>query len=127
MIIARPFNNYGPRQHLETLVPRFNTSCILGEPLTVHGDGTASRDFMHVNDHCRALDLLLHAPCDQVIGEVFNLGSDQHTTILEMAHTICALMDTEQLPIAFIGDRPGQVSRHTVDASKARRAVGWEG
>ena len=53
-IIVRPFNNYGPHQHLEKLIPRYITSCLLGEPLRVHGDGLASRDFVHVDDHCRA-------------------------------------------------------------------------
>src|SRR5262249_2748795 len=54
-VIVRPFNNFGPYQHLEKVVPRFITSCILGEPLTVHGDGSARRDFLFVQDHCKAL------------------------------------------------------------------------
>src|SRR6266487_3359339 len=57
-VIVRPFNNYGPHQHLEKVVPRFITSCILGEPMRVHGDGSAARDFIHVEDHCEALDRL---------------------------------------------------------------------
>src|SRR5216684_5289114 len=67
-VIVRPFNNYGPYQHLEKAVPRFITSCILGEPITVHGDGSAARDFIFVLDHARALDLLMHAPRERVLG-----------------------------------------------------------
>ena len=64
--IIRPFNNFGPRQHLEKAVPRFITSAILGEPLTVHGDGSAARDFVFVEDVCRAVLAVLNAPSEKV-------------------------------------------------------------
>ncbi len=123
-LIVRPFNNYGPNQHLEKLIPRFVTSCILGEPLRVHGDGSAARDFLHVGDHCRALDLLLHAPREKVVGHVFNLGSGVHRTILEVAHAVREAMGCD-VPLEFIGDRPGQVFRHTCNAAKFQRLLGW--
>ena len=126
VIIIRSFNNYGPRQHLEKLVPRFIASCMLGEPLTVHGDGAAARDFLHVDDHCRALDLLLHAPSERVVGEIFNLGTGRHTTVVEMAHAICSAMGSPQHPMNFVEERPGQVLRQTADFSKACRTLGWE-
>ena len=63
-VIVRPFNNFGPMQHLEKVVPRFITSVILDEQLTVHGNGEAARDFLHVDDTCRAIDLILQAPDD---------------------------------------------------------------
>jgi dTDP-glucose 4,6-dehydratase len=125
-IIVRPFNNYGPFQHLEKAVPRFVTSCLLGEPLTVHGDGSAARDWLFVDDHCAALDRLLHAPLDHVVGEVFNLGTRQHLTIFEIATAVRAAMGNPvQSPIQFIGDRPGQVFRHTCDAAKASEVLDW--
>ena len=62
-VIVRPFNQFGPRQHLEKVIPRFITSCLLDEPLRVHGDGSAARDFIYVEDTCRALDCLAH--CDR--------------------------------------------------------------
>ena len=124
-VIVRPFNNYGPYQHLEKLVPRFITSCILGEPLRVHGDGMAARDFLFIDDHCEALDLILHGPRESVIGEVFNLGSGRHITVLEIAQAVREAMNASYIPIEFIGDRPGQVFRHTCDHSKIRRTVGW--
>src|SRR5215468_1091086 len=77
-VIVRPFNNYGPYQHLEKVVPRFITSCILDEKLTVHGKGDAARDFLHVEDTCRAIDLVLQAPDDLVHGEIFNVASGEH-------------------------------------------------
>ncbi len=124
-VIVRPFNNYGPRQHLEKVIPRFITSVILGEPLTIHGDGSAARDFIHVEDTCRGLDMLLHAPREQVVGQVFNLASGRHRTILSIAQDIIRLMDYGRERIVFIGDRPGQVFRHTGDAAKADRVLGW--
>jgi dTDP-glucose 4,6-dehydratase len=125
-VIVRPFNNYGPRQHLEKVLPRFITSCILKEPLRVHGDGSAARDFIHVREHAEALDLLLHAPLDKVVGQVFNLGSGRHRSILELAETVRRCMDAPEVPLEFIGDRPGQVFRHTCGGSKIERVLGWK-
>jgi dTDP-glucose 4,6-dehydratase len=124
-VIVRPFNNYGPHQHLEKAVPRFITSCILGEPLTVHGDGSAARDFMFVEDHCQALDRLLHADRERVIGQVINLGTGRHIRIRELAEQVREVMGSD-VPIQFIGDRPGQVFRHTCDTTKARQLLEWE-
>jgi dTDP-glucose 4,6-dehydratase len=125
-VIVRPFNNYGPRQHLEKVVPRFVTSCILGEPLTVHGDGSAARDFMFVEDHCDAIDRLIHADRSKVIGQIMNLGTERHRTVLEIAEAVRTAMGRPAAsPIEFIGDRPGQVFRHTADASKAADILGW--
>ena len=125
-VIVRPFNNYGPYQHLEKVVPRFITSCLLKEPITVHGDGGAMRDFIYVDDHCRALDLLLHVDPARVVGQVFNVGSGAHLSVLEIAEAVRAQMGAAQVPIEFIGDRPGQVFRHTADTLKLRELVGWQ-
>lgn len=124
-VLVRPFNNFGPLQHLEKAVPRFITSAMLGESMTVHGDGTSARDWMHVDDHCRALDLLLHAKRDTVVGEVINLGTGTDHTVLSIAETIRRVAGREDTPISFIGDRPGQVFRHTCDPTKAERLLGW--
>jgi dTDP-glucose 4,6-dehydratase len=124
-VIVRPFNNYGPHQHLEKVVPRFITSCLLGEPLTVHGDGSARRDFMYVDDHCRALDKLLHAPRDKVVGEVFNLGTGSDVSVLEIAEAVKGAMKNSNSAIELIGERPGQVIRHTCESAKFEQAVGW--
>ncbi|MGD8564503.1 MAG: GDP-mannose 4,6-dehydratase [Desulfarculaceae bacterium] len=125
-VIVRPFNNYGPRQHLEKVVPRFVTSVLLDEPLTVHGNGQASRDFLHVQDCCRGIDAVLHAPEEKVVGEVFNLASGVHRSILSIAEDVVELMECSPDQITFIGDRPGQVFRHTGDYSKINDLLGWE-
>lgn len=124
-VIVRPFNNYGPYQHLEKAVPRFITSCILGEPLTVHGDGSAARDWMFVEDHCEALDRLLHVDLENVVGQTINLGTERHRTILEVASAVREAMNPPDSPIELVGDRPGQVFRHTCDASKAKQLLDW--
>jgi dTDP-glucose 4,6-dehydratase len=125
-VIVRPFNNYGPRQHLEKLVPRFITSCILKEPLRVHGDGSAARDFIHVRDHAEALDCLIHAPLDKIVGQVFNLGTGRHRSILEIAEAVRKAMNAGDVPLEYVGDRPGQVFRHTCDPKKIEAAIAWK-
>jgi len=125
-VIVRPFNNFGPRQHLEKAVPRFITSCLLGEPITIHGDGSAARDWLFVEDHCDALEAIIDADLNEVLGEVFNLGSGKDRSIREVASVIRASMpEAASLPFEHLSDRPGQVTRHTCDAGKALRVLGW--
>jgi len=125
-VIVRPFNNFGPMQHLEKVVPRFITSTLLGEKLTVHGKGDAARDFLHVEDTCRAIDLVLQASGDLVHGETFNVASGEHRSILEIARDVVGLMNYRMDQIQFIEDRPGQVVRHTGNWSKIHRVLGWK-
>jgi dTDP-glucose 4,6-dehydratase len=125
-VIVRPFNNYGPYQHLEKAVPRFITSCLLKEPLTVHGDGSAKRDWIFVEEHCEALDKLLHVDIEKVSGQVVNIGTTEDKSVLEVAETVLKVMKSDNGKIQFIGDRPGQVFRHTADASKLKELIGWE-
>ncbi len=124
-VIVRPFNNYGPRQHLEKVVPRFITSCILDEPLRVHGDGSAMRDWTFVEDTCTALDRIIHADLRSVAGEAINIGTGCSISILDIAWTIVRKIGKSEELITFVGDRPGQVFRHTADWSKAERLLGW--
>lgn len=124
--IIRPFNNYGPYQHLEKAIPRFITSCILNEPIRVHGDGGAARDFVFVEDLCRAIDSVMHADLDVVKGEVFNVASGMHRSILSIAQDIVRMMGKDESIIQFVGDRPGQVFRHTGDIRKIQRVLDWQ-
>src|SRR4030081_194767 len=73
IVIVRPFNNYGPRQHPEKVVPRFITQALADEPLTVHGDGHASRDWLYVGDHAAAIQAVIDAPIETIAGEVLNI------------------------------------------------------
>ena len=125
-IIVRPFNNYGPRQHLEKAIPRFVTSAILGEPLTIHGPGGSARDWVFVEDVCEGVDRILQADLERVKGEVINLGSGNATSVLEVAQMILDKMGKPLSLMTHIGDRPGQVARHIAGTEKAKRLLGWE-
>lgn len=125
-VIVRPFNIYGPRQHLEKAVPRFITSALLGEPLTVHGSGRSERDYMHVSDVSRAIDMIMHAPLKKVKGEVFNVGSGKAISILNIAKKIAKYMKVPEKQIKFVKERPGQVSTFACDFRKIKKILGWE-
>ena len=124
-VIVRPFNNFGPRQHLEKAVPRFITSCILDEPLRLHGQGVAKRDWIYVADTCNAIDKIVHARREDVVGEVINIGTDESLSVAEVAHEVVRQMEKPTSLITYVGERPGQVFRHTADAAKAKRLLGW--
>lgn len=124
--IVRPFNNYGPYQHLEKAVPRFITSCILDENIRLHGDGSAARDFVHVSDTCKAIDLIMHSPANKIDGEVFNVASEIDRSMRSVAEDIVRAMAKNESLITYVGERPGQVFRHTGDISKISRVLGWQ-
>lgn len=124
-VIVRPFNNYGPYQHLEKAVPRFITSCLLNEPVTVHGDGSAARDYIYSADTCRAIDAIMHCDSEKVLGKVFNVASEKHRSVLSLAQDIVKMMGKDESLIHYIGDRPGQVFRHTGDCARISDALGW--
>lgn len=125
VVILRPFNIYGPRQHLEKAIPRFITSAILKEPLTIHGNGKSERDYMHVSDVSTAIDLLIRAPIKKIQGQVFNIGSGQEISILEIARRVAKHMNIAESQIHFIKDRPGQVSTFACNYSKIKKLLGW--
>ena len=124
VVILRPFNQYGPYQHLEKVIPRFITSALLDEPLTVHGTGEARRDWLYVEDTCERIDLVLHAEDAKVRGKVFNLGSGFDLDILTIAKMILGILGKPESLIHFMGDRPGQVQHHISSTTKAERVLG---
>ena len=128
VVILRPFNNYGPGQHLEKLVPRLVTSALLGEPLTVHGDGSAARDWVFVDDTCAAVERVLAAPLANVATQVFNVGTGVATDVLTLARRVLALAGAEAGAAAIVhtDDRPGQVQLHVADPKKAAARLGFE-
>lgn len=125
-VIIRPFNNFGPYQHLEKVVPRFITSCLLDEDITVHGDGKAKRDWLFVKDHCEALDRALHCNINKIKGEVINIGTGRSIDIGTIAEIVVDRMGKPHSLIKHIGDRPGQVFRHTSSTAKAKELLGWQ-
>ena len=124
VVITRCTNNYGPNQYPEKMIPLFVTNALEGEPLPVYGDGTNTRDWIHVSDHCRALDLLLHA--GGIEGEVFNIGSGEEKSVNEIAQAICDGLDKPKDLIRYVTDRPGHVRRHAVSTEKLSALQSWE-
>lgn len=124
-VIVRPFNNYGPRQHLEKAVPRFITGALMGEPLTLHGDGSAQRDWIHVSDNVRALLAIIDADLRLVRGEVFNVGVGRPTSVAKIARMIVDELDVSPDLIVEVHNRPGQVDQHWADTTRIRQRLGW--
>lgn len=124
-------NNYGPYQFPEKLIPLMIHKAQRGEPLPIYGDGGNIRDWLYVEDHCRAILRVLEAGRP---GEVYNIGGDSERTNLEVVDTLCALLDelrpdSTHRPHAalktFVADRPGHDRRYAIDAGKLRRELGW--
>ena len=93
--------------------------------MPLHGDGSAARDWVFVEDHVDALDVVLHAPVDKVAGEVFNIGSGTPTSIAEIARIVTRQMGADESKLRFLTDRPGQVQLHWADAGKIASVLGY--
>jgi dTDP-glucose 4,6-dehydratase len=125
IVIVRPFNNYGPRQHPEKVVPRFVTQALAGEALTVHGDGHASRDWLYVDDDAEAIEALLEAPLEAVAGEVVNVATGVDVPVADVARLVLEAVGNPEASIAHVAERPGQVDRHVGSTAKLERLTGW--
>ena len=90
IVIVRPFNNYGPRQHPEKVIPRFITQALTGEPLTIHGDGHASRDWLYVDDDAEAIEAIIAADIDGLAGEVVNVATGIDISVNDVADSVLA-------------------------------------
>jgi len=123
VIISRCSNNYGPYQYPEKLIPLFVTNALDNIPLPVYGDGKNTRDWIFVEDHCRAIDTLLH--CDGYDGEVFNIGASQEFSVLQITDAILNILGKPASLLQYVKDRAGHVPRHAVDSSKFARAFDW--
>ena len=121
-IITRSSNNYGPHQHTEKLIPKFITRSLAGEELPVYGDGSNIREWTYVVDNCRGIDVAAH---EGDPGEVYNVGSSEERTNLEVTEAILDATDGSEDQITFVEDRPGHDQRYALDTSKLE-ALGWE-
>ncbi len=121
VVVARPANNIGPRQHPEKAVPLFVTNALDDQPLPVYGRGLQVRDRLYVEDNCEALDLLLHRG---EAGEAYNIAAGNERTNIEVAEAILELLEKSKSLIRFVEDRPGHDQRYRMDAAKTR-ALGW--
>jgi dTDP-glucose 4,6-dehydratase len=120
--ITRCSNNYGPYQFPEKLIPLMIANALNDKPLPVYGDGLNVRDWLYVDDHCAALDAVLHKGKD---GEVYNIGGNNEKTNIEIVKLILhGLKKTESL-IEFVKDRLGHDRRYAIDASKIKNELGW--
>lgn len=125
VVITRCSNNYGPYQYPEKQLPLFITNALAGRPLPVYGDGSNTRDWIAVDDHCAALLAILQAQEEAVVGEVFNIGAGQERSILENARLILEMLGQPSSLITFVPDRLGHVRRHAVDWTKITERLGW--
>ncbi len=122
VVITRCSNNFGPYQYPEKLISFFVTNALLGETLPLYGDGSNIRDWIHVADHCAAVDFLLYA--EHVDGEVFNVGADCERTNREIAEIIISELGVDPGLLKPVPDRAGHVLRHAVTSAKLQ-ARGW--
>ena len=122
-VISRCANNYGPYQYPEKLIPLFVTNALEGKKLPVYGHGRNVRDWIHVDDHCSAVDAMLQD--DGHAGETFNVSAGEERSVLEIADIILRTLGLGDDLIEHVADRPGHVMRHAVDAAKLRKTYGW--
>jgi dTDP-glucose 4,6-dehydratase len=122
VLVTRCSNNYGPYQFPEKLIPLFITNALEDTPLPVYGDGLYVRDWIYVEDHCAALDRVLH---DAEPGQLYNVGADEERTNLEITDIILRALGKAPSLIRHVKDRPGHDRRYAIDSSKIRDRLGW--
>jgi dTDP-glucose 4,6-dehydratase len=124
-------NNYGPYQYPEKLLPLMIHNALAGKPLPIYGDGQNVRDWLYVEDHCRAIARVLDAGRP---GETYNVGGHNEVRNIDVVHTLCDLLDrlrprtdgqSYRTQITFVTDRPGHDRRYAIDATKIGRGLGW--
>jgi len=122
VVITRCSNNYGPYQHPEKFLPTIILNALTGRPIPVYGDGLNVRDWIHVEDHCRALDLALQ---QGEPGQVYNIGADNEHSNLDIVRAILKIMGKPETLITFVQDRPGHDRRYAINPAKAQAALSW--
>jgi len=126
--ITRCTNNYGPFQFPEKLIPLFINNCMNMEKLPLYGDGLNIRDWLYVEDHCKAIDLVLKKG---IPGEIYNVGGNNERTNIQIAREIISYINEKEDPsiteelISFVQDRPGHDRRYGIDSGKIREELGW--
>jgi dTDP-glucose 4,6-dehydratase len=133
VLVTNCSNNYGPYQFPEKLIPLMILNALDGKPLPVYGDGQQIRDWLHVEDHARALYRVV---TEGRVGETYNIGGHNEKTNLQVVHTVCDLLDeirpgcrngitTHRDLISFVVDRPGHDQRYAIDASRIEKHLDW--
>lgn len=122
-IIIRPSNNYGPYQYPEKFIPLMITNLLSNKKIPIYGEGNNIRDWLFVEDNCRAIDLILHRG---KIGEIYNVGGNSEMRNIDLAKTVLRIMDMPEELITFVKDRPGHDYRYALDSSRIERELGWK-
>jgi dTDP-glucose 4,6-dehydratase len=123
VIITRCTNNFGPYQFPEKLIPLAITNALEDKPVPVYGDGLNIRDWIFVSDHCRALDAVIQ---EGQPGEIYNIGSGNEKTNLDLIHKLLELLDKPQSLIQFVTDRPAHDRRYALDCTRIATELGWK-
>ncbi|WP_010493885.1 dTDP-glucose 4,6-dehydratase [Paenibacillus elgii] len=123
VVITRCSNNYGPYQYPEKLIPTIITRAMRDEPVPVYGDGLHVRDWLYVEDHCAAVDRVVH---QGISGEVYNIGGRNERTNLDIVRTILAELGKPESLIRFVPDRLGHDRRYAIDPAKIASRLGWQ-
>ncbi|RKN82178.1 dTDP-glucose 4,6-dehydratase [Paenibacillus ginsengarvi] len=121
-VITRCSNNYGPFQFPEKLIPLIIVNALSEKAIPIYGDGLYIRDWLYVEDHCSAIDLVLNRG---VNGEVYNIGGNNERTNLQLAKTVLRELSKPETMIQFVQDRPGHDRRYGIDSKKIRSQLGW--
>jgi dTDP-glucose 4,6-dehydratase len=122
-MITRCSNNYGPYQYPEKLIPLFIKNLLADQPVPVYGDGKQVRDWLHVSDHCSAIEAVW---AKGKTGEVYNIGGRCERTNIDLTHELLRLLDKPKSLIRHVADRPGHDRRYAIDCSKIERELGWK-
>ena len=120
--ISRCSNNYGPYQFPEKLIPLMITNALSEKPLTVYGEGLNIRDWLYVDDHCRAIDLIIQ---EGTIGEIYNIGGHNEMSNIDIVKMICKALGKPEDLITHVADRKGHDMRYAIDPTKIHRELGW--
>ena len=121
--ISRCSNNYGPYQHLEKLIPLMISKAINNDNLPVYGNGLNVRDWLHVYDHCTAIDLIIH---EGKIGEIYNIGGNNEKSNIDVVKIILKELGKSEKLIKYVNDRPGHYLRYAIDSTKIKTTLNWK-
>jgi len=122
-VVSRCSNNYGPRQDITKLIPRFITQLLKGEKVPLYGQGLNVRDWIYVGDHVEAIDTIFHHGRS---GEIYNVGGRCELTNLEITKRLIALTGRDENYIEHVADRLGHDFRYAIDDAKIRQSLGWQ-
>ena len=122
VLISRCCNNYGPRQHPEKFLPTIILNALSNRPIPIYGDGCYMRDWVHVKDHCRAIDLVLH---HGKVGDIYNVAVSNEWLNIELVQKLLEMLGKPKELIQFVKDRPGHDKRYAVDSTKIIQELHW--